>query len=1073
MVRSTPLRRGALPLSVLALAISGCKCDGGAGVSRNLGELGVVWRDAQGERVISRDAIYDFGAALVGEKKSLTMTVRNMGVGKLSLLTLERTAGAEVAIASPGTATSAFEVEFQPVDLEPSGQVEYAIAFTPKYLDGAFEAKLLLTSEGARPEDATAVITLRGSAQRGACDFPPVIDFGKVPVGDSLPFTLPFANPTTIDARGLVSSITGTDATSFGFAQGSGPGDVPVQAMSTTDVVFTFSPTEKRQYEAQVIVRGAGGCPDVTVTLRGEGSDDVLTWAPAELAFGTVNPGSEKLLQVVFTNLSNVPITLRNVASAAPADFYTVAQGGGNVDTLVVPGGGVPTPLTVACNPSQLGRRDSTLSFNTPLMRLSTGTVPLKCTGGGPRIKVAPSPVLAFGRVGYFQGATNYSVGRKVTVQNIGTVPPMADPTANLYLGMVAMDGTPGELPLFTIAPKNADTAADEFTVSLGGTYDPSRGLEAVAGRNSVDLAITLTPKSVGLKEAELTIFSNDATQPEVKITVTANVQLLPPCNFRVSPMQANFGLVTPPTTKDLPIAITNQGTQASEVCYLSGIDLAPGSASAYSIVGGPVVEKELLPGDTYTVVVRVAPPGPVPTSLVSLLGQLAFNVSSPTTPRVGVPLSTSVGPACVTVTPDPVDFGTVKRGCNSPSRTLNIYNVCNTPVTITGFSIPAAGGPSCPGTSACPEFFQVSTPMIPTGGLTLGAGGAPVPVQLKYAPIDVGADTGALAINAIQSGQSLTYLVGLQGEGDLTGRQTDTFQQSQQPKADILLVIDDSCSMSDKQRNLASNFASFIQYATASNTDYQIGVITTTEDETPCPPGFPCPGVPGAGKLVRKGSIGPILTPATPNLAQAFSTLVNVGTDGSGTECGLSTATMALTPPRIANENAGFLRPDANLAVVVISDAGDQSVQPVSYYQNLLVNVKGFNRLSMFTFSAILPTLPAPPANCAYDGGGDPLRYSALVTYTSGVSDEICSANWAATLQNLGRTAFGFRTQFFLNNTPDLSMGQVIDVAINGVAVPSSDWSYDAASNSIIFVQAAAPGPGQSLTVGYNTVCF
>jgi hypothetical protein len=467
-----------------------------------------------------------------------------------------------------------------------------------------------------------------------------------------------------------------------------------------------------------------------------------------------------------------------------------------------------------------------------------------------------------------------------------------------------------------------------------------------------------------------------------------------------------------------------------------------------------------------------------VPNTLTSLLGQLAFNVSSPTTPYVTVPLSTSVGPACIAVTPDPVDFGTVKRGCNSPDRTLNLYNVCSTTVTVTGISIPSAagqpaGGPNCPGTTPCKEFFTVATPSIPAGGLALAPGAAPVQVQLKYAPIDVGTDTGAMAINAIQSGQSLTYLVGLAGQGDLLGHQTDTFMQSQQPKADILLVIDDSCSMSDKQMSLASNFSSFIQYATATNTDWQIGVITTSEEEQVCPPLLPCPGAPGAGRLVSKGSVGPILTPATPNVASAFSTLVNVGTGGDPTEAGLATATMALTPPRIANENAGFLRPDANLAVVVISDAGDQSVQPVSYYQNRLVNVKGFNRLSMFTFSSIVPTQPTAPAGCSYDGGGDPGRYLTLTSYTSGVSDEICSSNWAATLQNLGRTAFGFRTQFFLNNVPDLSMGQTIDVQINGVAVSSSDWSYDAASNSIIFTPTATPGPGQTLTVGYNTFCF
>jgi hypothetical protein len=111
-------------------------------------------------------------------------------------------------------------------------------------------------------------------------------------------------------------------------------------------------------------------------------------------------------------------------------------------------------------------------------------------------------------------------------------------------------------------------------------------------------------------------------------------------------------------------------------------------------------------------------------------------------------------------------------------------------------------------------------------------------------------------------------------------------------------------------------------------------------------------------------------------------------------------------------------------------------------------------------------------PAGCSYDGGGDPLRYLSLVTFTSGVSDEICSPSWATTLQNLGRTAFGYRTQFYLNNTPDLSV-RPLEVSINGVAVPGTAWSYDSASNSIIFDANNTPGAGQTLTVTYATVCF
>jgi hypothetical protein len=1074
--------RGALLLSTIALVVSGCDCRGGNGVNRSLGELGVVWRNAQGERLISRDAVYDFGNALVGETKTLTLTVRNSGAGKLTLTTLVRTDGDSVAIGTAPTATDAFEVKYVAQELEPSGQVEYEMNFIPRGLKGNYEVKLLLSSEGSRPEDSTAIITLRGQGEKGSCDLPTTIDFGKVPVGETLTYSLPYANPTSLPAIGHVGAISGVDAANFGFAPNTPTGNVPVNPRSTTDVVFTFSPTEKRMYTAQVTVQGAGECPEQVVTITGEGSDDVLTWTPTELNYGFVSPGFEAVKEVLFTNLSNVPILLTEVTSGSPADFYQVVAPGGDATKFVVPGGGATTPLRVACNPSQLGRRDSTLTFKTPLMRTAMGTITLKCTGGGPKIKVTPRPTLAFGRVGYFPGSSTFAVTRKVNVQNIGTRPPMPDPTSALYLGQVAMDGTPGQLPLFEVNPKNGQTAVDEFTVSLGSPYNPNNGLQAIAGQNFVDLAVTLNPQSVGLKEAELVIYSNDSTEPEVRINLTADAQQLPPCRYQVSPATANFGLVAPGQTKDLPITITNLGTAPGDICYLSGIDLAAGSDLAYSIVGGPVVEKELQPSQTWNVVVRVTPTGATPTSLVTLLGALTFNATSPTNPQAVVPLRTSVGPSCLAITPDPLDFGTTKRGCNSAPRTLNIYNVCNTTMTLMGFSVPSAGGqapggPNCTGTTACPEFFRVSTPMIPTGGLSLAPGAAPVQVQMKYAPIDIGADTGALAIDAIQSGQSITYLVGLQGNGDALGQQTDTYVQDQQPKADILLVVDDSCSMEDKQQSLANNFSSFIQYAVAANVDYHIGVTTTSASDQDCVPGFGCVPVNSKapmGKLyLDTPTSSRFITPAMANVSQVFSRMVNMGSGGASTEQGLETAVMALTPPVVANENAGFLRTDANLAVVIISDAGDQSVQPTSYYQNRLVNVKGFNRLSMFTFSTIGPLQAAAPGTCTYDGGGDVQRYRVITNYTSGVTDEICNSNWAATLQNLGRTAFGFRTQFYLNNVPDQSMGQTITVLVNGQPVPSANWSFDSASNSIKFTSTTTPGPGQTLTVTYNTACF
>ncbi len=1079
MVRSFPTVP-ALVAAALVVSVSGCNCNRGNGLTNNYGEIGVVWRDATNTRIVNRDATYDFGSALTGDRKQLSLTVTNTGAGKLTLSKLELTSGDPVAVIGTDVpmATTAFEVNFTaPVEIDPAGQADFDMFFTPKTLKGDYNSKLTLTAEGTRAEDATATITLLGKSEKGACDLPSSINFGKVALGETFPFTVPFINPTTIDATGNAGDITGADATSFGYAPNSPKGVVQVPAMTTKNVVITFSPTEKRLYSAQVVLRGPGACPDTTVTLTGEGSDATLSWTPKNLTYGNVAPGNEVVKEVVFTNPASVPLTLTNVSSMLP-DFYQVVPAGQNGNTFTVQPNGVPTTMKIACNPTVLGHRTSAMNFQTGLTQLPAGAIALDCMGGGPRIKVTPNPTLNFGLVGFFPGTPSFNVTRKVNVQNVGTMPAVPDPAANLFLGQVSA-GMVGGLPLFDITPTNATTDPAEFTVALGSPYNTTNGLAAVAGANFVDLVVTLKPTAMGMKAADLNIYSNDPGQPTVTVHITADVQQLPPCNYSVSPATANFGLVTPGTTKDLPINITNLGTQSADHCYVSGIDLAAGSDLAFSIVGGPVVSVDLMPQQTYQVVVRVAPQGAVPTSLQTLTGALTFNITSPTTPQAVVPLRASVGPSCLVVTPDPLDFGTVKVGCSPAPRTLNIYNVCSTNVTISSFAMQSSGGlpfgPGCTNAAGCPEFFLSATPVIPGGGLTLAPGAAPVTFQARYSPIDVGSDSGSVAINALQNGQSITYLVTLQGAGDTMGLETDTFTQDQQPKADILLVIDDSGSMADKQMSLATNFSSFIQYAVAANVDYHLAVTTTTANFAAC--GGLCTSVAKDGELELDTVLNTrYLTPATPNVSTAFARMVNVGTNGSGVEQGLEAATFALTPPLVSGVNAGFLRDPANLAVVVVSDASDQSDQPVSYYQNRLINVKGFNRLSMFTFSDIGPyQRPAPDlsAACQYDGTYDPVLYDTVVAATAGIKDEICNANWSSALQRLGQTVFGFRTQFYLNSKADTTKPIVVQVNGMNVASGANTWTYDSATNSVKFNPAATPGPGQTMTVTYTTLCM
>jgi hypothetical protein len=251
---------------------------------------------------------------------------------------------------------------------------------------------------------------------------------------------------------------------------------------------------------------------------------------------------------------------------------------------------------------------------------------------------------------------------------------------------------------------------------------------------------------------------------------------------------------------------------------------------------------------------------------------------------------------------------------------------------------------------------------------------------------------------------------------------------------------------------------------------DYHIGVTTTdmTAGEE-------------QGKLVGDANNPKVLTSSTVDVEQKFNAKVKVGTSGSGTEQAFAPALAALTAPLITSENAGFLRNDAALAVVVVTDASDQSPQAPTYYYNSFMNVKGIKRANLFTYNVIGPFTADPVGSCDYDddtAGSDP-RHGDMARRTNGVTQEICTPDWAKSLEQLGKTAFGFRTNFFLNGTPDLTGGKKIVVQIDGVDLPSRDernamvWEYDAAANSVNFQPLFVPEAGRTLSITYYVSCF
>ena len=150
--------------------------------------------------------------------------------------------------------------------------------------------------------------------------------------------------------------------------------------------------------------------------------------------------------------------------------------------------------------------------------------------------------------------------------------------------------------------------------------------------------------------------------------------------------------------------------------------------------------------------------------------------------------------------------------------------------------------------------------------------------------------------------------------------------------KVDLLIVVDNSSSMKQEQDGLVAAFPGFadsIREVLGDAEGFHVGVVTTDAFD----------GNPGncddLGDLVTRtsqectpfASGARFLDESESDLATKFSCVASVGTGGSGGEIQVEAAWRALSPDRNAPGqcNAGFVRDDALLVLVVITDEDDE----------------------------------------------------------------------------------------------------------------------------------------------------
>lgn len=224
-------------------------------------------------------------------------------------------------------------------------------------------------------------------------------------------------------------------------------------------------------------------------------------------------------------------------------------------------------------------------------------------------------------------------------------------------------------------------------------------------------------------------------------------------------------------------------------------------------------------------------------------------------------------------------------------------------------------------------------------------------------------------------------------------------------------------------------------------------------------------------------------LTPDTEDTEAIFSEMVAVGTTGSGIEMGLEGASLALSEPLLSGDNAGFVREDANLSVVFLSDEEDSSPLRTVDYLRQFTDLKGdpaYRDHGIVNVSAVVGKDEPPyegAASCESANGVAAYgsRYVDLAERTEGAIESICDEDFTPIATELGLLASGLGLVFELSEPADprgltaaLYSDRSDDAKIRDLEV-DVDFTFDAAQNAIVFDSAHIPPSETFIVVDYR----
>ncbi|MFK7928308.1 MAG: choice-of-anchor D domain-containing protein [Myxococcota bacterium] len=471
-----------------------------------------------------------------------------------------------------------------------------------------------------------------------------------------------------------------------------------------------------------------------------------------------------------------------------------------------------------------------------------------------------------------------------------------------------------------------------------------------------------------------------------------------------VQPSLLEFGIATSQDEVIKEFMITNLGTAPLHIHDL----VLTGQGESYSVLSDV---PPILDADGGAAVVQVAF-RPVHADQVN--GTIQVLSDDSFTPAVAVDLVGEGHVPWLKIDPPNLDFGVENIGCVA-EQTMTLSNVGNEPLEISALDW-----------SADADLRMLGAPALP---LTISPGGSTT-VDVVFEPLVESVQDSVLSV--VSNDPRGEVLAGQIGEGAYEGDHVEEFDMPVAPPVDILFAVDQSCSMKDDATRLTNNFSSFVAEIDKVTTGWQVGVATADN------------GCFRDGFLDRSRS----------GYQSLFQSAVLTWRPGSYTEALLTIARNAVSATK-GGCNTGFLRPEALLHIILVSDEPEQSRET---WSSLVNQIQGMHPTdpSMVKISAVAGDYPGG-CGSAQSGQG----YWQAVNETGGEYLSICDTDWARHVEALAKASIDGLGRFELAQTPD---PQTLEVFVDSV-LWNTGWHLE--GRDLVF--DATPPEGARIRVSYN----